>query len=195
MKMIGEGAEAKIYALDIFETRALAKVRIKKDYRVAQLDSEIRETRTRKEAKILYTLAKVGVNAPRMIGLGKFTIYMSRLEGELLKDINAKPDEFAKIGEQLALMHNGNVSHGDFTPANIMKCKTGYFIIDFGLAEISNSLEEKAIDLLLIKRSVDEKRYSSLLKGYAKVSKNSREILERLEEIEKRGRYQVRTLS
>src|SRR5690348_4734673 len=109
MKMVGEGAEAKIYALNILGTDALAKVRIKKDYRVAQLDEEIRETRTRKEAKILYTLAKVGVNAPRMIGLGKFTIYMSRLEGKLLKDIEVKPAEFAKIGRQLALMHNGNV--------------------------------------------------------------------------------------
>ncbi|MDE1870062.1 MAG: Kae1-associated serine/threonine protein kinase [Candidatus Micrarchaeota archaeon] len=195
MKIVGEGAEAKLYALDVFKARALVKVRIKKEYRVPQLDEEIRETRTRKEAKILYTLAKVGVNAPRMIGLGRFTIYMSRLEGKLLKDTATKPSEFTKIGKQLALMHNANVSHGDFTPANIMKCKEDYFIIDFGLAEISNSLEEKAIDLLLIKRSVDLKRYSSLLRGYAKVSKNSREILKRLEEIEKRGRYQVRTLS
>ncbi|HVA83090.1 MAG TPA: KEOPS complex kinase/ATPase Bud32 [Candidatus Aquilonibacter sp.] len=195
MKMIGEGAEAKIYALDIFGTDALAKNRVEKKYRVPQLDIEIRETRTRKEARILYALSNAGVNAPRLIGLGKFTIYMSRLEGKLLKDIKAEPAEFAKIGGQLALMHNANVSHGDFTPANIMKCKGEYFIIDFGLAEISNSIEEKAIDLLLIKRSSTGSQYSSLLKGYAKVSKNSKEILERLEEIEKRGRYQVRTLS
>ncbi|MDE1845836.1 MAG: Kae1-associated serine/threonine protein kinase [Candidatus Micrarchaeota archaeon] len=194
MKLLGEGAEAKIYSLNIFNTDLIAKVRIKKEYRIEQIDSELRESRTRKEAKVLHTLAKFGVNAPRLVALGKYTLYTSKLEGKLLKDIELEAKEFVKMGEQLALMHNANISHGDFTPANIMKCGKEYFIIDFGLSEISNSQEEKAIDLLLIKRSIDSKRYAGLLKGYAKSSKNSKEILERLEEIEKRGRYQVRTL-
>lgn len=96
---------------------------------------------------------------------------------------------------QLGLMHNGDISHGDFTPANVIKNKENYFVIDFGLSELSNSIEEKSIDLLLMKRSISQADYLKFSKGYAKSSKNAKAIFKRLGDIEKRGRYQTRTIS
>lgn len=134
------------------------------------------------------------MNAPRLVALGKFSIYTNKLEGKLVKDMKT-PIDFSKIGIQLGLMHNGDIAHGDFTPANVMKCDEEYFVIDFGLSEMTSSVEEKAIDLLLMKRSIGAEEYLRFAKGYAKNSKNAKAILKRLTEIEKRGRYQIRTIS
>jgi Kae1-associated kinase Bud32 len=95
----------------------------------------------------------------------------------------------------LARMHNAGIVHGDFTPANIMLCGGVPYVIDFGLAADVGSTEEKAIDLLLMKRSLPKKEYLIFEKSYAREGTGSRATLERLAEVEKRGRYQVRTLA
>jgi N6-L-threonylcarbamoyladenine synthase/protein kinase Bud32 len=87
------------------------------------------------------------------------------------------------------------VTHGDFTPANIVVGGQGICIIDFGLSDVSNSIEDKAIDLLLMKRSVSGEKYRTMESAYRKESRNSEQTILRLAEIEKRGRYQVRTLT
>jgi Kae1-associated kinase Bud32 len=131
-----------------------------------------------------------------LIAVGKFSIYMSEIKGILLRDIKLKKKGLLKeIGSMLAHMHNADIAHGDFTPANIMVFDNKPYIIDFGLAEISRSIEEKAIDLLLMKRSLEAKQYKILEESYLKNAKKGEEIIERLKEIEKRGRYQNRSLS
>jgi tRNA A-37 threonylcarbamoyl transferase component Bud32 len=69
------------------------------------------------------------------------------------------------------------------------------FVIDFGLAEATNSIEDKAVDLLLMKRSVDEKYYRRFAQSYKKECREAKVVIKRLEEMEKRGRYQARTLA
>ena len=49
MKLIAQGAEAKLYK----EGDILIKDRIKKSYRIEELDKPIRKRRSKKEAKIL----------------------------------------------------------------------------------------------------------------------------------------------
>ncbi|MGI0141241.1 MAG: KEOPS complex kinase/ATPase Bud32 [Candidatus Micrarchaeales archaeon] len=195
MKMIGSGAEAKVYSANLFGIEMVVKERLPKNYRIGEIDEELRETRTKREAKILYELDSLGVNAPKLLGVGRFSIYVNRIEGRLLTDDKIGHVDFGKIGEQLGLMHNGNIAHGDFTPANVMKLGSEYFVIDFGLSEITSSAEEKAIDLLLMKRAINEKCYRDFGRGYAKVSKDSKRIFERLHKIEKRGRYQARSIA
>lgn len=173
----------------------LLKERTKKDYRISELDESIRSSRTKTEARILYGVAKAGVNAPRLVAVTQFGIYMTEVEGNLLRDIAMKPSYFPGIGRQLALMHNANIVHGDFTPANIISSGGSFYIIDFGLAEFENGEEEKAIDLLLMKRSIDRRCYQKFVAGYSKHAKDAKGVLLRLEEVEKRGRYQSRTLS
>ena len=200
MKKIGEGAEAKIYLTSIFGNIVLVKVRFRKKYRERALDESLRRSRTKQEAHAMIIARRAGVSVPVVIAFDKFSIYMQRLEGRLLREVlsdtnaNLPYAVFVELGRELAKMHNANIAHGDFTPANIILNNNSHaFIIDFGLSEITSSIEAKALDLLLMKRSITSEQYSAFLQGYATYSK-SKEVLARLNEIEKRGRYQTRTL-
>ncbi|MGC9098956.1 MAG: KEOPS complex kinase/ATPase Bud32 [Candidatus Micrarchaeia archaeon] len=194
MKLISEGAEAKIYLCNIWGSNIIAKVRLEKAYREKLLDEKIRSARTKNEARILYRMEHAGVAAPRLVGVGKFSIYMTFIKGALLRDIKKKKEILFEVGKMLAKMHNEDVSHGDFTPANIIVSNGAPYVIDFGLAEITKSMEEKAIDLLLMKRSLATAQYKELETSYLRYAKEGKKIKERLNEIEKRGRYKTRTL-
>jgi len=192
---MSEGAEAKIYMQEMFGERLVVKERVKKEYREASLDKRLRLARTRNEARILYRAFEAGVKTPTLIGVGRFSIYMSYIEGKLLRDVKKSPYLLRQAGILLAKMHNADIVHGDFTPANIIVSKNSVYVIDFGLAEISKSIEEKAIDLLLMKRSLNEKQYKVLAYSYAKAYTASSDVFRKLAEIERRGRYQIRTLA
>ena len=71
------------------------------------------------------------------------------------------------------------------------------FFIDFGLGFHSQKIEDKAVDLHLIKEALEAKHHSiyeqsfkSILEGY-KSSKESTKVLKQLEAVEKRGRYKA----
>ena len=69
------------------------------------------------------------------------------------------------------------------------------YIIDFGLGYTSNKIEDKAVDLHLIKQALEARHYKnyesfwkSIEKGYSS-SKESKKVIERLKAVESRGRY------
>ncbi len=195
MKIVNEGAEAKIFLTNVFGERMLIKHRFEKRYKIKEIDTEFREMRTKKEAKIMGMLKGIGVNSPEIFAAGRYSIYMGIIKGKLLKDSKVPPSFYRKMGLQLAIMHNNDIVHGDFTPANIIVSNGKVVVIDFGLADVTKSIEDKAIDLLLMKRSISKKTYANFLKAYAEKSKDSKMIVNRLADIEKRGRYQIRTLA
>lgn len=195
MIKVAEGAEAIIYETSAFGQDLLLKRREQKKYRINELDERIRKERTRREARVMQRLNQLGTNSPRLVGVGKFSIYMEKLQGKLLKDVKVSTKMAKDAGTLLAKMHDNNIVHGDFTPANLMLCGNSIHVIDFGLSEISNGSEEKALDLLLMKRSIPRKLYSVFEEAYSVSSKKSNDTLKRLESIEKRGRYQIRTLA
>jgi TP53 regulating kinase-like protein len=120
---------------------------------------------------------------------------MTAIEGKRLTDVAATGALFEKVGAMLGRLHDAGIAHGDYTPANIIVGKDGPYVIDFGLSEVTGSVEEKALDLLLMKRSVGRGSYGSFLKGYRGETARAAEVLGRLEMIERRGRYQARTLA
>ncbi len=70
------------------------------------------------------------------------------------------------------------------------------YFIDFGLGFANGRIEDKAVDLYLIKEALEakhfkrfEKYFEAVLKGYKETSKHASEVLKRLEKVEKRGRY------
>ena len=72
------------------------------------------------------------------------------------------------------------------------------FFIDFGLGYISNKIEDKAVDLHLLKHALEARHFKNwkilfeeFKDGYKK-EKDSKKILERLIAVEKRGRYKER---
>lgn len=195
MNPMTEGAEAKIYKTKMFGKDIMVKVREKKEYRIRELDERLRRERTKREARILNRLNQVGIRCPRIIAAGRFSIYMEWLPGKLLNNIGNTESMLKGAGEILAQLHENDIVHGDFTPANLMLSNDKIYLIDFGLSEFTNSIEEKALDILLMKRSVSPKAYKVFEASYVQHYKKSNETLNRLKGIEKRGRYQIRTLA
>ena len=191
---MGEGAEARIYSVEVFGEPLLVKARESKEYRVRELDLSIRRSRTRREARIMDALNRNGVPAPRIVAAGEFSIYMERLAGKLMKDSKHNATMMKKVAGILAQMHNTDIIHGDFTPANIMLDGDDVRVIDFGLSDYSKDDEQKAVDLLLMKRSVSAAMYRVFRDEYLGRSTKGKQVLGRLAEIELRGRYQTRTL-
>ncbi len=196
--MISEGAEAKIYSAKMLGSDVIVKDRIQKAYREKQLDVQIRKQRTRTEAKILAAASEKGVRVPKVLMLKENQIIMESLSGTMLNSVRSKisPAIMSQCARQLAILHGADIVHGDFTPANILVDKNGRaWIIDFGLGEITNSIEEKALDVLLMKRSINPDLYKHFEMEYLAASGSAgKPVLKQLSEIEKRGRYQTRTL-
>jgi TP53 regulating kinase-like protein len=204
LKIINEGAEAKIYGGRFLGTDVVIKDRIQKRYRIKELDDSIRAQRTKNEARALYAASSHGLNVPNVLLVEGTNLYIRKIAGTSLHEyINGRlkmPGAMLgraahDAGTACGILHNLDISHGDYTPANMMIDRKGeLWIIDFGLAERTRSAEEKALDLLLMKRAVSAKLFESFLKGYRKSCTSHAEIINRLMEIEQRGRYQTRTL-
>jgi Kae1-associated kinase Bud32 len=202
MELVSEGAEAKIYATELLGKDTIVKRRIPKEYRVKALDDALRRQRTRTEALALALASNAGVKTPELLLVDEFDIYMNRVGGvnlnkilEQSKRTEVRTKIFSDAGRYLGLMHAADIAHGDYTPANIMVHENDVCIIDFGLATTSASVEEKALDLLLIKRSLPGAAFSDFMGGYRKAYAESKKTVGRLNSIERRGRYQTRTLA
>lgn len=198
MKILQQGAEAVI-SLD---KNVVTKERIKKNYRIPEIDDKIRKFRTRRETKILQ---KAEIPVPKVLSSDdkEMKIKMQYIDGELLKDyldkVNKKKrKEICKeIGENTAKIHNQNIVHGDLTTSNMILKDKVYFI-DFGLSSVSDKIEAKAVDIHLLRQAFEakhhehsEEMFKSFLKGYKKC-KHYKQILERLKKVESRGRYKKR---
>jgi len=192
-KLIEQGAEAKIFLSD----KIINKERIPKSYRHPQLDKQIRTRRTKSESKILTKALETGANIPKVISTNKFNIEIEYINGDRLSETLNDYDEkkqfkiLKQIGKQTAILHN--IIHGDLTTSNTILSNKVY-IIDFGLGFISTKIEDKAVDLHLIKQALEAKHFQNhedLFKQFCKGYKwtDSDKIIERLETVEKRGRY------
>jgi Kae1-associated kinase Bud32 len=200
-KLIKKGAEAEIWQGRWFDLQAIFKVRVPKLWRHPILDSKIRSIRTIKEAKIMYYSLEENVRVPYLydVDLENSTIIMEYVDGTILKEIFPKKHkEFSfEIGRILSKLHSINIVHGDVTLSNFIMLNDGKICtIDFGLSEFSNRVEDKGIDIHLFLRNI-ESSFSSLskesfeyfMKGYSIFMKNHGEILNKLKEIRRRGRY------
>ncbi len=197
MRKISEGAEADIFESDIFGIRCILKYRRRKPYIASELDEWLRRQRTRSEARSMGIASSSGVNVPKLLFVNKGSIWMGRADGVTLNEYGHIGNTvLSKIGSSLAKLHNTGVIHGDFTKANIMLGRDGNpCIIDFGLSSQSTSIEEKALDLLLLKRSLSHSEFAISISSYMRDSDNGDEIAKRLKEIEMRGRYQNRSIA
>ncbi len=195
MEQISSGAEAIIFKIE----NQILKKRITKNYRISELDDKLRKSRTKKEAKIIQKLYSAGLNVPKIITVDKFDIVMEYVEGEKVRDCLNKNILFIseEIGKFLAKIHNLDIVHGDLTTSNIIydsKANKIYFI-DFGLSQVSLRIEDKAVDLHLLKQALESYHYDCwdesfeiILNEYSNNCVNSKEILKRFSLVEKRGR-------
>jgi len=199
--LVKKGAEADIYLIDWYGKKAIKKVRKPKNYRSKLLDDEIRKKRTLHEAEMLSSAKRAGVSTPLIyfVDPKNSEIIMQYVEGELVRDILAKGLKLSRLmGIYTAKLHRNNIVHGDLTTSNFILCDSKLVLIDFGLSFYSDRMEDKAVDIRLIKEimssahaTVFEKAFGFFIKGYESVlgSSFTLKILKKVSEIEKRGRY------
>jgi TP53 regulating kinase-like protein len=192
MKQIAQGAEAKIYLSD----GRIIKERISKSYRIKEIDQKLRKERTKMEARILQRLARVGVNVPRVLKVdeAKTTLEIEEIKGEKVRDYLLKSKDakiFRQIAKQVELMHAAGIVHGDLTTSNMILSKGKMFLIDFGLSDHSDRVEDKAVDLHLLKECLKSKHFEIWEQAWKIFEKNYGidEVLNRLKVVERRGRY------
>ncbi len=198
-----KGAEATITKTKIIGIPAVVKDRVAKNYRAKELDTKLRKERTRVEARLLHKAKLAGVLCPTVLEVQEFKLVIEFLKGKRPK-MNEKVAVGA--GEILAKLHDAGIIHGDFTPANLLlvegrsskleerrstiypPASSKVYVIDFGLGFFSVDVEDKAVDVLTMVKSIDRKLHESFLKGYANC-KDYDKVMKRLEVVKKRVRY------
>ncbi|MDP4012593.1 MAG: KEOPS complex kinase/ATPase Bud32 [Candidatus Nanoarchaeia archaeon] len=196
MKFLKQGAEAVI-SLD---GNTIVKERVKKDYRISEIDDKLRKSRTRQEVKLL----KKVENAPKVIDFSEkdMKIVMEFIDGPLLKDVldymdkKKRENTCIEIGKCVGSLHKQNIIHGDLTTSNMMLNGDKVIFIDFGLGFNSIKNEDKAVDLNLLKHALESRHhehfddsFNCVLKGYKQSYELAEEVLSRLEKVDARGRY------
>ena len=196
--LIKKGAEADIHLVNWYGRKAISKVRVSKHYRHEFLDNEIRRHRTIHEASMLSAAKKTGIICPFVYFVDPLhaEIIMEFIQGTNVKEI-VTSQLCSKIGFYTALLHDNNIIHGDLTTSNFILSKK-IALVDFGLSYYSSRLEDKAVDIRLIKQVLEsahkliyEDAYRCFIKGYSKIAGEveTEKILEKVREIELRGRY------
>src|SRR3989338_2921173 len=184
LKLIQQGAEAKIF-LDNSKN-LIIKDRISKSYRHPTLDAQIRKRRTKSETKLLEKAEKI-ISCPMPMESKSFEkIIIPYIKGKKLSEhlnkfnLEKQKEICREIGSSVAKLHKENIIHGDLTTSNMILVeaqqrhplgkaqqessqmgKDKIFFIDFGLGYISSKTEDKAIDLHLLKHSLEAKHFQN----------------------------------
>lgn len=230
--LIAQGAEAKIFLVgdketslnsvtnrerwvgvgggssEVSQKRYIIKDRIKKSYRLPELDDKIRRLRTKKEAKLLEKVGKI-IPSPKVLKIENSKIEIEFINGLKLSQhldefpLTKQKQILKQIGIDIAKLHNENIIHGDLTTSNMIYVDnlqsttispSKIFFIDFGLGFHSHKIEDKAVDLHLLKQALEAKHFKNwkdLFKEFVKGYKNQK-VLEQLKKVEARGRYKER---
>ena len=190
--LIAKGAESNIVRSSYLGEKAVIKDRIAKGYRISEIDDKIRRARTKEEAKLLSDAKRAGVKTPVLydVDLKRKAITMQEIDGVMVKDV-INDDLALRMGEEISKLHAADIIHGDITTSNIMLSGDDLVFIDFGLGRYSQLREDKAVDLLVLKKSLQSidyelavKYFDCVLDGYGDTS-----ILNTISDIESRGRY------
>ncbi len=206
-KLLKKGAEASLFLAEWHGKKVVMKKRLPKKYRPSKLDETIRTSRTSKEPQLMHEAKKAGVPTPTifLVDRKNATIVMEYINGIQVKKLLSKVSEPEKrrlcieIGRLIGRLHKAGIVHGDLTTSNMIQDADGkIFFVDFGLGEKTGELEAKGVDLHLMKRALQsthfgfaEKCFEDVIEGYSEVVgvKDAKDALEKIREIERRGRY------
>ncbi len=201
MILIKRGAEADIFLTEWYGRKAVRKVRRPKNYRNRLLDEEIRKKRTLHEAQMISSAKRAGVPVPLIyfVDPKNTEIIMQYVSGDLVRDILEDfPELSRQAGIYTAMLHSSNIVHGDLTTSNFILHDHRLVLIDFGLSFYSERIEDKAVDIRLIKEimssahaNIFRKTFDLFVQGYrSRLGASATErTLRKVREIERRGRY------
>ena len=208
MEIVARGAEAVLSKDELDGETVLVKERIKKGYRIEQIDNSLRKERTEHESKLLGEARRAGVNTPKVLDIDEKNckITMEWIEGQRLKEVfnsDISDKEIEKlavmIGNAAGKLHYAGIVHGDLTTSNMILSEGKIFLIDFGLGFFSPKEEDYGTDLAVFKEAVKATHFKllslvwdSFIKGYRQTNPQADDALLALIAIEKRGRYMTR---
>lgn len=183
--MIARGAEASIERTK----DGIKKIREQKTYRHPDLDLSLRTSRTKREAKVLSHLTGL---VPELLKTEETTLEMEYIDAPTVRKALTKENMQVigtQIGKHVKQMHERGVVHGDLTTSNMLYATDSIVLIDFGLAQFSETLEDRAVDLHLLKQGLLTTHphldvWDAVVEGY----EPEEALLERLTAVEKRGR-------
>jgi len=193
------GAEALVK----MEDDVVEKRRQPKPYREAALDDRLRRERTTAEARLLALARQHGVPTPVVLDVDRAE-HQLRLERVGASDLDGEltAARVRAVGEHLASLHAAGFVHGDPTTRNVRvggswrggdgsgdRC----YLIDFGLGFHTDDVEDFAMDLHVLGQSlggmVDDPAPLRRALSEAYGAAGDQTVLDRLDEIEGRGRY------
>ncbi len=206
-RLIKKGAEASLFLADWQGRKAVIKKRLIKKYRPVKLDQQIRVSRTIHEPQLLHEAKKAGVPTPTvyLVDLKDASIVMEFVDGKQMKQLLGEVTEgrrkqlCQRMGESIGRLHLRGIVHGDLTTSNmILTSEDVIFFVDFGLGERTEEIEQRAVDLHLMKRALQSSHFQvarecfeAVIRGYTCVVGDDMAtgVLDKIAEIEKRGRY------
>lgn len=175
---------------------------MRKGYRHPELDEALRGDRTRAEARLFREARRLGVPVPLLydVDLAEDRLVMELVEGPTAKEVLAGHEGDAgtlcrEMGRLAARLHAGGVVHGDLTTSNMILRGERLFLVDFGLGERSEEVEAMGVDLHLLREaflSAHAERadlFGEVLRGYREAWEGAEAVIQKADEVEKRGRY------
>jgi TP53 regulating kinase-like protein len=205
-----QGAEANLYLEEWFGKKVIRKHRIAKSYRHPSLDNRLRQQRTRHEARLIAEARELGIPTPMiyLVDTISNTLILQYIDAPKLKDMIPEFSEtelkmsFSELGRLIGLLHKAHIVHGDITTSNLLVNNGSLVFLDFGLASHvpEDEIEPLGVDLHLLQRVlvsshhfVAEQCFNYVLQGYKKeYGEKAEEVIQRLEDIENRGRYRTK---
>ncbi|WP_136689321.1 bifunctional N(6)-L-threonylcarbamoyladenine synthase/serine/threonine protein kinase [Halorhabdus amylolytica] len=188
-----QGAEATVTV----ENGRVRKRRNPRTYRHPTLDERLRTERTRQEARLTSEARGVGVPTPVVFDVDpREGVLVFEHVGDRDLRANLTVDRVRDVGRHLATIHDGGFVHGDPTTRNVRTGEERTYLIDFGLGYYTDHAEDHAMDLHVFEQSLtgtadDADRLRTAAEGaYRDESERGGTVLDRLREIEGRGRYQ-----
>lgn len=228
-ELIAQGAEARLYKGLYLGKACLMKERFVKNYRHPELDARLTKDRIRAEARAIVRAKAAGIATPALylVDLERRSIYMEYVENATVlkdfidKNISGKTDvdhllDFIGrgLGTLIARLHSRHIIHGDLTTSNILlkndpneppysdqsEAETQFVMIDFGLARVDSTLEDKAVDLYVLERSLLSAHsevsmlFSRIFHHYQQHYQNKnqcKQVLAKYKEVQARGRKRL----
>jgi len=188
-----QGAEATVTV----EDGRVRKERNPRTYRHPTLDERLRTERTREEARLTSEARRVGVPTPVVYDVDpqEGVLVFERVGDRDLREALTL-DRVRDVGRHLATIHDAGFVHGDPTTRNVRVGEEYTYLIDFGLGYYTGHAEDHAMDLHVFAQSLAgtaddaETLQEAAEEAYRESSGRGEAVLDRLREIEGRGRYQ-----
>ena len=187
-----QGAEATVTV----ENGTVRKERRPRSYRHPELDERLRRERTREEVRLTSEARRVGVPTPVVldVDLQETSITFEYVgERDLRDDLSTA--RVQRVAEHLATIHEAGFVHGDPTTRNVRVGPERVFLVDFGLGYYTTSAEDHAMDLHVLAQSLagtadDADHLTAIAREAYDETRGDPAVLDRLQDIEGRGRYQ-----